>query len=407
LDKPLKVGVVVTTSEGAEGYQDLPLAAGARIAQYRLSTSKHPLVLDVQNDDGTSAGSSAAVRALIAAGVSGIVYASEGQHITSGLREASAANTPVLLPYQTTSSGLPDGAWLTGPSASAVDSTISEFLTAQNISNPIVVTDSSSTQFHLSPASSNQLTLSPSEGSAQITQAVTSEVTAVTAAVGGASNIAAVVFATAQNAADVVAALEESNITKIIVGPDALSPVFADSLSSLESSSVSPGGATAQGTFDSVGENVYDAQSTDQMQSFLASLRLVASDASLDSVDQASTCFEAGGAATADTRSQDAVIALATAAAKAGSTRPSKLLSTLTKGLSVTIADGLAGPDLTFLRSSSDTLMSTGSVVMQEATAEPDSARETFTQSCSSGQQPQIYELPALQWFGLPTSSGA
>ncbi len=168
---------------------------------------------------------------------------------------------------------------------------------------------------------------------------------ALSSATGGASINAAVVDADASSSAWIAAGLEQAGVSEIVFGPDATSPTFADVLTG-------PASGTAQGTLVSEGISASDISSAPSVVSYLSALRLLAYQ-SLSAqpdvaVDMSLSCFAQSGAATADVRSNDAVMALAAAARKAGSTTPLAIRRALDGGLDATAADGLAGPALRF-----------------------------------------------------------
>src|SRR5579875_1473006 len=138
LKTPLHIGMVVTTaSNPGEGADDLPLAEGAQVAAYRLGSHA---TLDVADDHGTASGAVAAVKQLISEGAAGIVYASEGSHVTAGLTTAAAANVPVLLPYDTDPAvAKPGKVWLTGPSNTQILGVMKNVLTGRSLSKPLVL----------------------------------------------------------------------------------------------------------------------------------------------------------------------------------------------------------------------------------------------------------------------------
>ena len=139
---PLSIGVVVSsTSAEDEGAQDLPLAAGARVAQYRLNLG-HPVDLVVQDDHGTAEGATAAVQALLDKHVAGIVYASEGEHLAPGLQLAAAAHTAVLLPYadQLPTTADSSSARLSGPTRAQTVDRLTSSLRTRGLQRPLVIT---------------------------------------------------------------------------------------------------------------------------------------------------------------------------------------------------------------------------------------------------------------------------
>ena len=99
----VSIGVVVSlTSAPGEGAQWNEAAEGARVAAYRYGLGDVDVSLVPRDDQGTADGADAAVRELAEEGVSGIVMATEGKHVTGALDAASELGVPVLLPYADT-----------------------------------------------------------------------------------------------------------------------------------------------------------------------------------------------------------------------------------------------------------------------------------------------------------------
>jgi hypothetical protein len=398
LTRPLTLGLVVTSAEGAVGSQDYPLSAGAQVAAFRLSSGRHSVRLLVENDDGTQSGGVAAVRILLRDHVSGIVYASDGPQVVAGSAEAAKAGTPVLLPYQTATGGLPKGAWLTGPDNSEVSSILARYEASSTDGPPIVISETGVGQPSYKGPAASTVEIANDEPAAQVSTAVDAAITSL----GSPSQLSAVVLATSDISAAVARALESQEVTTIVLGPDALAPNFGDQLSSTVTNSANAGTATAQATFVAVGEDAYDAQATYGIAAFRSSLRLMAYSVFTTSVFQPKLCFNTEGSVTADTRSQDAVIALAKAAEVAHSTKASALEAELEKGLKVTDADGLAGPDLDF---STRDALGTAGVSMLEATTETDDSRLGLGSSCAGGLTATPgFGMPSLQWFAITRS---
>ena len=130
----LAIGVVVSlTGEGSDWSEP---AEGARVATYRYGLGERAVVLRPVDDKGTTKGATAAVGKLLDQGVSGIVMATEGDHVRAAVTKAAAAGVPVLLPYETDAAGLPDGAWLTGPDRGQVVSALAKALAAATSAAP-------------------------------------------------------------------------------------------------------------------------------------------------------------------------------------------------------------------------------------------------------------------------------
>ena len=90
----------------------------------------------------------------------------------------------------------------------------------------------------------------------------------------------------------------------------------------------------------------------------------------------------------ADTRSHDAVVALVTAAAKAGSSDPAAVTKALS-GLTVTHADGLAGPDLH--------LGAAGTLADDDVHALQASTQDPGLRPAAAAAEPRLF------WFSAPT----
>lgn len=379
LSAPVTIGVVVSgTSPRGEGQEDLPLAAGARVAAYRLNLGADAtrVTLAVADDRGTAAGSVAAVAALRQQGVAGIVYASQGLHLAGGLAAAAQADVPVLLPYETRP--LPAAAttsFRTGPTGAQVTDRLASFLAARGLDTPFVLSGEGVAPelAGLGSASRRGRLFAGPSLLAEAERAATSLRT-------GASD-AVVLSASAASQAEAVAALQEYDAgATVVLAPTALSPLFATRLAGLGRQ----GAATTAGQYFTAGTAVTDTSTAPAVAAFLSAVRLAAEDGGSESL-LGSRPLRAVGAATADGRSHDAVVALVRAAVAASSAAPEDVLGAL-RVLSVGAADGLVGPALDFR---ADETVSDADVVVLQASRRDLSPR---------GELPGA---PALQWFAV------
>ena len=378
--EPVRVGLVVTGAAArGEGTDAAAPAAGARVAEFRLDRSgTNRLDLDVVDDGGTAEGAVAATQRLVADGVAGIVYASTGPHLDGALAVAAGAQTAVLLPYDTRPAPAGGTAWHTGPSEQQLAGQLSALLADRGQRAPLVLggegTGEALAQL-ADPARRAVLTAG---------DALAGQVTDAAAALTGGTADALVVAASAETSAEAVAAVQgQVPSVPVVLGPAALTPAFAARLTELGAA----GGATTAGQFLAVGPAVADTDTSAGVVDFLAALRLAAQDADLPALTGGGT-FGDAGAATADTASHDAVLALAVAAATAGpagSVRPADVLSTL-RGLTLDATSGLAGPALDF--GSAQALGDDGVGVLQAT-----------TRGAGRGVSAPA---PALSWFVLP-----
>lgn len=388
LPAPLPVGVVVSSAAPrGEGAEHVGPAAGARVAEVRLDDGDDARVeLVVADDLGTSEGAVAAVQQLLDAGVAGIVYASSGPHLEAGLRLAEAADTAVLLPYESRGAVTDADAGLvstfrTGPSEAQVASRIRSVLRSRGASTPYLLAgEGAGRDLAALAAPSLRTTVVAGDGLPGAAGAAADALEAQTAD-------AVVVAASAETSAELVAALQaRTATTPVVLAPSALAPAFAATLERLGAEGL----ATTAGQFTTVGPDATDVSGTDGVAAFLSAVRLAAQDASVLAL-QGTASFASAGAATADVRSHDAVVALARAAAEAGSVAPAEVLGALRR-LEVTAVDGLAGPDLAF--AGPQALGDAGVVVLQATSRTP--APRTGV----------LETAPALSWFPLPTATG-
>lgn len=344
---PIHVGLIVSpTSPEGEGRDVAPGAAGARVAELRFNQGGRKVVLDVQDDHGTAAGAVAAVKVLVARQVAGIVYASEGRHLLSGLAAAAAAKVPVLLPYADVPPGA-TGAWSTGPTTDQVERAIQARLSSEGLGTPY------------------QLPLGVARVPALTNSAIVPAATKVISVRG-----------TATQSATAVEGLQSRQIAlPVVLGPSVLSPVFAEKLASDARQS---GATSASGRYLTAG--IPTSLESAGTAGFAAAARLAASDARVLSVTSAAP-FGDRGAAIADTRSHDAVVALVRAAeaSPAGAGSVLRQLPTLV----LRSRDGLAGPRLSF---STTKAVADQDVKPLQASLQTDGSR--------------------LSWFALPPVSG-
>lgn len=98
--KDVKVGLIV--SSGGPGADVKDLASGAYVAAFRLNGAtdkKDHVQLVVADDNGTADGAVSAIADLAKQGVAGVVYASTGDHMLSGVAKAAELGVPVVMPY--------------------------------------------------------------------------------------------------------------------------------------------------------------------------------------------------------------------------------------------------------------------------------------------------------------------
>ncbi|MDF2047240.1 ABC transporter substrate-binding protein [Microbacterium sp. Kw_RZR3] len=328
----LTIGVIVSLSSApGEGAEWKDAANGAVVAARRLALGGHDITVRAVDDKGTADGARAAAQELVDDGAAGIVVATSGSHVTGAVEVARSAGVPAVLPYVSDGSLAGDGVWLTGPTSDAISAALPAAL--KSASSVLLVDAGYGTPAGLSPAA---IVPFAAGGDAAAFRA------AVAAARGSRPLDAVLINGPASTQASVVQLLQSDDADlPIVVTPEATSPAFSEAL-------VSAGG-TLSTDLTTVGAGWSDtvALSSDAdgraMSAFLAGVRVLADDSS------ATTLFEdrsfASVAGLADSRSHDATVLLALAAASAGSTEPSAVASALGTS-SAGAADGIAGPQL-------------------------------------------------------------
>ncbi len=376
IDEPLRVGLIVSAaSEPGQGEELLPAAAGAQVAARRLTLGGATVDLQVVDDKGTEDGAERAVASLLDAGVSGIVVATAGDHVWPALTQAAEAGTAVLAPYLRDTSAVTEGIWLTGPDDTAVDAALEVALERAGLSAPAVV---SGDGVSVGLDGAAELDVDASDPAAPLRR--------IRDGVREGTVDSVVVAASARTQAGLVAALQgRLPDLPVFLTPEALSADFAAEL-------VDAGGTTAD-ELVTVGVDAADATTLESgprgeaVASYFSALRLLAGDPEAqDLFDAAPFGDSAGGA---DTASHDAVVALAVAAAEAGSTEPGAVRDAL-RG-EVEAAAGVAGPALDF---STGSALPEGAVVPLHATTQ------------DPGVRPVASAEGLLRWFAVPTTEG-
>lgn len=377
-DEPLRIGVVVSLKSPAGQGQDwLEGAAGARVAEVRLEGGGGDVELQVVDDSGTANGATTAVEQLVESGVAGIVMATSGDHVQGALESSAAAGTPILLPYDRAVTDLPDNAFRTAPAQRDVDAALLSGLAEQGLDSPFVLTADGVTADGVGSADALEYRGRNLEKLARrITGARTS---------GRIDSV--VIAASAGTQAEISSALRgQLEDLPVLLTPEAQTPSFSTALekdAGIIASRFSSAGVDASDT-----TTMTNTPAAGSVAAFFAALRLAAGD------DAVSDLFGdapfADAAIDADTASHDAVIAIAAAAASAGSVDPADVLAAL-DGLTVTSAEGLAGPALDF--SDSDTVDG-AAVVPLFATVQDPGVRPPGT---GNGAR--------LSWFALDGSS--
>ncbi len=374
----MTIGVVVSLSSApGEGSQWSEAAEGAEVAAYRYQLGDVDVTIEPRDDRGSAEGATSAVEELADQGVSGIVMATEGKHVTAALRAASEVGVPVLLPYADDQTGLPDGVWTTGADAQQVSTTLGAALESGGAARPAVI-DAGGAPVDVDEAGTVPL------GSETDAAGAARRVGALARSAAGADSV--IVTGPAELQAVAVQALQERDIQlPVFLTGDAVSPVFATALDEAGASLASP--------LTTAGLDTDDVAALDPgsqgaaVSAYLAALRVTAEDGDVtDFFDDEK--FETV-AASADARSHDAVVALVTAASVAASTEPEQVRDTLA-GLTPDASDGLAGPPLDF---SSSAAVPGDSVVSLQATTQDPGLRPV-----------DLAGVPRLYWFQTPTA---
>ena len=376
--KDLTVGVVVSlASAPGEGSDWSKAAEGAEVAAYRYGLAGRRVQLRPVDDKGTAKGARNAVRQLVHDDVAGIVLATAGDHVRAAAQAAAAAGVPVLLPYETDASGLPDGAWLTGPDQDQVVSGLAKALAAGGLGRPVVVDAGGGTPKGVDATSTYRFR--PSADASRLARVIARQTRSRTRV------DAVIVSGPAAQQAAVVQGLQGQSVqVPVLLTPDALSPVFPATLAKLD--------GALSGSLTTVGPDAGDVAAMtpgadgQALSAYFAALRATAGDSKEQDFFDGQPF--AGVSDAADTRSHDAVVALVTAAAKADSSDPADVAKALS-GLTVTHADGLAGPDLHF--------GSAGAVADDDVHALQASTQDPGLRPAAAAAEPRLF------WFSAPT----
>ncbi len=336
VDSPVTVGVVVSlTSDPGQGSDWSRAAEGARVAAFRYHLGDLDVRLRPENDRGTAEGARDAVRRLVAQHVTGIVMATAGDHLNQALQEAQQAHVPVLLPYAAPGSDLPSGAWSTGPDAEQIGAAVSDALSADDHDRPLLVDAGGGALPGLSPV--HELTFRAGDDADALAGRVARRIRA-----GGIDSV--VVSGPAKLQGQVLAAFQGRHTgMPVVLTPQALSPAFDTSL-------VAAGG-TLSADVTTVGVRGGDTTALQPgaagraAAAYYSAVRAAADDPGLEDFFDGRPFAEV--AADADSRSHDAVVALVSAVAAAHGDRASDVRAALAR-LTVSTADGLAGPSLDF-----------------------------------------------------------
>ncbi|WP_370246668.1 ABC transporter substrate-binding protein [Nocardioides sp.] len=340
-EEPVRLGVLVSlTSASGEGAdyatRGSAAAGGAWVAAFRYGLGGRTVDLVVRDDRGRSSDAVRAVRDFADADVAGIVVASGGAHLADARAATTGAGLPVVLPYGgTPAPTLPEGVWETGPSRDQVAAALATAAADQGVRRPAVLWEGEEPEI---PDAAVSLPVGAGERDpdaavrrlARLAEA--GRIDGVIAT-GGAPTLA-----------DVVAAVQgELSSLPVLLGPAATTPAFAEAL-------IGPDGrGTAAGPLSAVGVDATDATTLtagaagDAAAAFFAGQRLAASGGVADDVLGDFASFGYG----ADIASHDAVVALVTAAERAGSADPADVGAAL-KGATLDAGNGLAGPALDF-----------------------------------------------------------
>lgn len=379
LPPDVRIGVVVSlTGAPDQGTQWREAAEGAAVAAYRYGLGGADVTLLARDDRGTRRGAQAAVQELVDEGVAGIVMATEGAHTDGGIQRAAAAGVPLVLPYHDGTGELPDGVWTTGPDEDRVGAVLADAMDRAGVTDPVLVDAGGGRPPGVS--SDSVITYTPGEDARRIGVELARRVR------DGSGPDAVVVSGPAQLQATVLQSLQAGNVdVPVFATADALSPVFATTLSDVGGSLSAP--VTSAGIDHGDVLALDPGQDGAAVSAWLASVRATAEDPETTDFFDGQPFDTVAGAA--DARSHDAVVALVAAAAAARSAEPDQVLAALPE-VTVDHADGIAGPALSFAEPQA---LPADAVVPLQATAQDPGLRTVDPTG-----------PPRLFWFAVPGS---
>ncbi|ORC16507.1 hypothetical protein A7979_04095 [Rothia nasimurium] len=325
------IGLIVTVgNENAEGSEWNQAASGAKVAVERFNRSGANITLVTEDDRGTAEGAVRAVESLAGQNVSGIVFASRGEHTQQALQAAQEHGIPVIMPYE--ESGY--GAWSLRP----LNDAMRDVLEQHNASSTRVVRIDQEDFSGVAVPAEETLTVNASTDLGQLAR----EVTDATAEQGDSATV--VINASSYMQARLVKALQESGTrAKIVLGYEATSPTFSEAFMQDNDSTVINALSMGFNTSDAVALQA-DGQGR-SMSAFLQMVRIL---------NETPTATNALGdqkfsdvAHAADSRSHDAVVALVRATERASSAAPEDVRESLAT-LDLSASDGVTGPNLDF-----------------------------------------------------------
>ncbi|MBP6683932.1 MAG: ABC transporter substrate-binding protein [Leucobacter sp.] len=389
-----KIGIIVTTGSGsAVGSEWAAAAEGAVVARERLALGGTETELVVENDRGTPAGAEEAVTSLTEQGVAGIIYASTGPQVASGLGIASEHGLPVILPFGQAPADSKQ-VWSMAPTNEAMAEKLTETLGSYD--RPLFVNAGAGLPEGVTIADS--VTFQSGTGA----EALAMEVAQLTGSdplshggySGGTGDEEAtetpeppkqpadviVLSGSPVIQATIVQQLQSRNVTvPILLTGSAASPGFADALVANEAA-ISPSLRTFGFDTDDAVALSKDGRGR-SMSAFLASLRQISANTKISNLANDTPFAEVSSGA--DSRAHDAMLAFSRAVADAGSTDPAKVGEAL-GDLSLVAGDAITAAELDF---TSKQVVS-GPVVELYATAQ------------QLGLRPALgAEADALVWF--------
>lgn len=330
LPDELTLGVVVSlTTDASQGAGWFSTAEGAQVATHRMELAGQSVRLVLANDKGSETGADQAVQVLAAENVAGVVAVTSGTHASRIAQAAAQFKIPVI--YTNEADAIGEGSWTLASDTTAAMATLKQAVAARHLSKTAFV-DAGGARPEMTFALETRYT-----GADQAREMVT----AIDFALQEGSIDSLMISGNARLQAEVVALMQGARIKlPIFLSPEATNPLFSSVLSER---------GILDGDFTTVGQADVDMVALDSgprgalASAYLSALRALSDDEKAVGLD-GETAF-AKLAQSADAQSHDAVVALACAAAKAGSNDPAKVSAALGT-LSLGGEDGLVGPDL-------------------------------------------------------------